>query len=183
MTQEQLRMQMLAGIITESQYKNMLNENEEEYNKMFGNWKVKTFSEEGASSVYGPRGKINWVMIYNGEKKLALNTDPNSLIPTLWTSRLDEEELKYIMKPEDFKPGSDIQRPNTKVPLEFMKWFINKYVPKSSEYDKIKSSNKENYDWVKGNTRSSFLFKSVLDTTTPNPIMIPNKMGGYEEKK
>ena len=27
MTQEQLRMQMLAGIITESQYKNMLNEN------------------------------------------------------------------------------------------------------------------------------------------------------------
>jgi hypothetical protein len=27
MTQEQLRMQMLAGIITESQYKSMLNEN------------------------------------------------------------------------------------------------------------------------------------------------------------
>ena len=27
MTQEQLRMQMLAGIITESQYKKMLNEN------------------------------------------------------------------------------------------------------------------------------------------------------------
>ena len=29
MTQEQLRMQMLAGIITEGQYKDMLNENEE----------------------------------------------------------------------------------------------------------------------------------------------------------
>ena len=29
MTQEQLRMQMLAGIITEGQYKEMLNENEE----------------------------------------------------------------------------------------------------------------------------------------------------------
>jgi len=30
MTQEQLRMQMLAGIITEGQYKNMLNENIEQ---------------------------------------------------------------------------------------------------------------------------------------------------------
>jgi hypothetical protein len=39
MTQEQLRMQMLAGIITESQYKKMLNENitAEELFQMFKN--------------------------------------------------------------------------------------------------------------------------------------------------
>lgn len=39
MTQEQLRMQMLAGIITESQYKAKLNENEInqfDYNDMYG---------------------------------------------------------------------------------------------------------------------------------------------------
>jgi len=30
-------------------------------------------------------------------------------------------------------------KPNTKVNLEFIKWFIDKYVPKSPGYDKIKS--------------------------------------------
>jgi hypothetical protein len=35
MTQEQLRMQMLAGIITEGQYKAMLNENAGEYNNFW----------------------------------------------------------------------------------------------------------------------------------------------------
>jgi hypothetical protein len=38
MTQEQLRMQMLAGIITEGQYKAKLNENEE-----FNSWKEKLY--------------------------------------------------------------------------------------------------------------------------------------------
>jgi hypothetical protein len=57
MTQEQLRMQMLAGIITEGQYKAMLNENEdistiedlESYLKsMFPNSKVTLkYDEEG----------------------------------------------------------------------------------------------------------------------------------------
>ena len=178
MTQEQLRMQMLAGIITEGQYKAQLNENIEEYNKIFSNWKVKEFSEEGTSSVFGPRGKINWIMIYDGDKKLALNTEQE----ILWTSRLGEDELKYIMKPEDFKPGSDIQKPQTKVNLEFLKWFIDKYVPKNPEYNKIKSSNEANYYWVKGNTRSSFLFNAVSKTTTPDPVMT-YKNGNYIEKK
>jgi len=179
MTKEQLRMQMLAGIITEGQYKTMLNENVEEYNKIFSNYKVKEFSEEDTSSAFGPRGKVNWVMVYNGDKKLALNTEQE----ILWTSRVGEDELKYIMKPGDFEPGSNIQKPNTKVNLEFIKWFIDKYVPKSPGYDKIKSSNKENYSWIKGNTRSSFLFDAVLKTTTSNPVMTKNKNGEYIEKK
>ena len=179
MTQEQLRMQMLAGIITEGQYKSMLKENVEEYNKIFSNWKVKEFSEEDTSSAFGPRGKVNWVMVYNGDKKLALNTEQE----ILWTSRVGEDELKYIMKPEDFNPGFGLQRPNTKVPSEFIEWFTDKYVPKSPEYNKIESSNKENYSWIKGNTRSSFLFGAVLKTTTSNPIMIKDSLGNYIEKK
>ena len=44
MTQEQLRMQMLAGIITESQYKNMLNETE----RIF---KLKIINKTGPSTI------------------------------------------------------------------------------------------------------------------------------------
>jgi len=117
MTQEQLRMQMLAGIITEGQYKAILNENE----SFTPDDEIKSFTPDDeiyfkwTDEPLNPQGmltdKSGEIFTKDGFwKSDIIGNDPLNVFPNYgnknedgtWTLTFDEGEVSGFIEEEDF---------------------------------------------------------------------------------
>ena len=110
MNKEQLRMQMLAGIITEGQYKRRLNENEatkyfvviimEGDSDEIGNMKGIVASNQGEF-------EQEFTSIYGSQDLDALKKNPNDIYWTFYEVSSQEEMNKIVQMSEDWYKGDD----------------------------------------------------------------------------
>ena len=108
MTQEQLRMQMLAGVITESEYKAIINkEIEEEDKSSLNESMIGGIVGVGAINQIPPREKTDYEMAFEhflGSKYI--NEDSTSEMEDI------NEEEEEIKEGEEVEEGKEVEEPN-----------------------------------------------------------------------